>query len=138
MREADLRQLQALLVHAALDLAPLPGLDRVLDFPDLAALREREERMMSTENLVQPHLLGDTVRLVAPERVAKYAADSGSFPYLRFLPPEQHEGRVGLTLQLLVGFDDVEPLPLGALVANFEQAPDGKWIAVEPSAALAY
>ncbi len=138
MSEDDLRQFQALLVHAALDHAPLPGLNRVLDFPDLAELREGETRLLSTENLVQPHLLDDAVRLIAPERIAAHAAETGPFPYLRFLPPEIHDGRNGLSLQLWTGFDDVEPLPLGALVAHFERDASGEWLAVEPSAALAY
>lgn len=138
MSEDDLRQFQALLMHAALDRAPLPGLNRVLDFPDLDALRENETRLLSTENLVQPHLLDDAVRLIAPEQIAAHAAEVGPFPYLRFQPPEIQDGRTGLSLQLWTGFDDVEPLPLGALVANFERDTNGNWLAVEPSAALAY
>lgn len=138
MSDQDLRELQALLVDAALSPRPLAGVGRTLDFPDLAAIRESTDRRISTENLEQPTLLGDAIKLIEPDEIRAYAQEAGPFPYLRFLPAEIDGGRIGLSLQLLTGFDDVEPLALGAVMAHFERGPDGNWIAIEPSAALAY
>lgn len=138
MSDQDLRELQALLVDAALNPKPLAGVGRTLDFPDLAAIRESADRRISTENLVQPTLLGGTVMLIEPDEIKAHALEAGPFPFLRFLPAEIDGARIGLSLQLLTGFDDVEPLALGAVMAHFERGPDGNWVAVEPSAALAY
>ena len=138
MSDQDLRELQALLVDAALHPRPLAGVGRTLDFPDLAAIRESTDQRISTENLVQPTLLSDAIKLIEPDEIRAHAQEAGPFPYLRFLPAEIDGGRIGLSLQLLTGFDDVEPLALGAVMAHFERGPDGNWIAIEPSAALAY
>lgn len=137
MPNAELARLQALMVKAAITGSALPGIDRNLDFPDLAALRQSAEKYVSSENLEIPHELGVLADVLPQDGIAQKAVELGPFPFLRFQPPSQSGDRIGLSLQLMTGFDDVEPLALGAMVATFEKRGDG-WIAVEPTHVLAY
>ncbi|MGP8306271.1 hypothetical protein [Vibrio sp. YIC-376] len=137
MNKTDLAQLQVLMVRAAIQGIKLPGLDCDLDFPDLATLRQAEVKYVSSEHLTQPNMLTDLAEILSEAEVSKKAAELGPFYFLRFQQPSIQDNRISLSLQLVIGFDDVEPLALGAIVGTFERG-NGEWVAVEPTYVLAY
>ncbi|MEL6418724.1 MAG: hypothetical protein AAFQ55_08880, partial [Pseudomonadota bacterium] len=90
-----------------------------------------------TEHLADPDALSPVFERIGADQIRDVAQRGGVFPYLRFQEPKVEEGRVQLSVQLLTGFEDVEPLPLGAVVAQFAQR-DGEWFAIDPTHVLAY
>ncbi|MDV6251949.1 hypothetical protein [Vibrio sp. EA2] len=137
MNKIDLAQLQFLMVRVAIQGVKLPGLDCDLDFPDLATLREAEIKYVSSDHLIQPDMLTDLAETLPEAEVSKKAAELGPLYFLRFQQPSVQDNQISLSLQLVIGFDDVEPLALGAIVATFERG-NGEWTAVEPTYVLAY
>jgi len=137
MSNSDIAQLQAKLVEVAIKGTSLPGMDRDLSFPDLQAVRQSPVKYVSSDHLAMPHALGDQAEVFAEEQVRDKASTLGPFPYLRFQEPAEQDGQITLSLQLMTGFDDVDPLALGAIVATFAKRGED-WIAVEPTHVLAY
>ncbi len=137
MSESSVAMLQALLIETIMNNGMLPGMERSLDFPDLEAWRNSEHHYVSTEHLADPDALSSVFERIGADQIRDVAQQGGVFPYLRFQEPKVEEGRVQLSVQLLTGFEDVEPLPLGAVVAQFAQR-DGDWFAIDPTHVLAY
>jgi hypothetical protein len=114
-------QLQRLVLEALLTGHPLPGSERLLTLPDAAAFLPAPPVPLSPENIADPSLLPDEVRLTPP--------DDGA--HLRFAAPETDGGAVWITLELRLG--------AGALSGTrtcFRQR-DGRWAAVGAPAMFA-
>lgn len=123
--------LQDLLLECSLTSVALPGRSAPLSFPDLAYVVRADERLLLADGY---HGASELVTVV--ESIAAHAAD-GQTGFLHFEPPQAHGDHVTLRLRVLLAFPDVEPLPLGELVASF--APEGTgWTTVEPTHALAF
>ena len=136
--DSDILHLQKQLLRAVLAQEPLSGQTHVLYFPDLKYVLEVETPVISNENLGGPLDIGREIEVIAPEQLTERAQAIGQFPFLRFQSPEIQPDKVGLSLQVCMCFPDLEPLALGAAVANFQYREDTGWRAVEPTAALAY
>jgi hypothetical protein len=137
MPNSDIAHLQAKLVEVAVKGTPLAGINRDLSFPDLQAVRQSPVKYVSSKHLAMPHALGDHIEVFEEKQVREKASTLGPFAYLRFQEPMEQGGQITLSLQLMTGFDDVEPLALGAIVATFEKRGED-WIATEPTHVLAY
>ena len=136
--EADLAETQTILLRAAVNQIPLPGQDYVLRFPDLPAATEPTPARLSDEHLAPAVKPGDKFEVIEAGQLAALAGECGTFGYLRFQAPEIRPDCIRLSLQVCMAFPDVEPLPLGALVASFVRDENGHWTTKEPTAALAY
>lgn len=137
MDRETIAQLQGLILRSVVDQSVLPGQQAVLAFPDLAAVTMYGEVLVAVENLADPEHPPAGVRAVDPLRLAETVEEHGQAAYLRFGEPEpEHETGIRFNLRVLMGFPDVEPLPLGELVVTFENH-DG-WVTVYPTHALAF
>jgi hypothetical protein len=136
--EADLAETQTILLRAAVQQVPLPGQAYVLRFPDLPAAMEPAPARLSDEHLAPAVTPGDQFEVMEANQLAALAAERGAFGYLRFQAPEIRPDCIRLSLQVCMAFPDVEPLPLGALVASFARDEKSQWTTMEPTAALAY
>ena len=137
MDDATIAKLQAKLVTSIIDGTRLPGLDRDLSFPDLQSVRDYDAKIVSSLHLATPAVMGDSIEILDDDAVGSKAESLGPFPYLRFQAPSVQGEKLTLSVQLMTGFDTLEPLPLGAVVASFEKSGDD-WMTVEPSHVLAY
>jgi hypothetical protein len=133
-----LRTLQQQLLVAVLTQTPLPGQSEVLRFPDLAMILERPEKIVSRENLVGEPDPGVPVTFLAADELRELARREGQVPALQFRELEKLDDRIRLALELRVWFGDVEPLPLGAVIATFAETQDAGWRVVDQPAALGY
>jgi len=134
-----LRLLQQQLLVAAIAQTPLPGQGDVLRFPDLALLLERPERIVSRENLAEGVDPGIAVVFLSDAEITERVKRAGDLPALGFRPVEKlDDGHIRLTLELRMYFVDVEPLPLGAIIATFAEVPGGGWQVADRPAALGY
>jgi hypothetical protein len=123
--------LQDLLLERVLTSVALPGRTSPLSFPDLAYVTRSEQRLVLSDGY---HGASELVTVV--DSIPSQAAD-GQTGFLRFEPAQQDGEHVTLRLRVLLAFPDVDPLPLGELVASF--APEGDaWTTVEPTHALAF
>ncbi len=135
---AILRALQEQLLLAALTSSPLPGQSNPLHFPDLNYVHEQPDKVVCSENLIGEVRIDTPIVILSTEEITERAKAFERFAFLRFRPAEQMDGKVRLTLELHMAFDDVEPLPLGAVTVVFGEVPGVGWQAVEPPAALGY
>ncbi len=134
-----LRLMQQQLLVAVLAQTPLTGQNSALRFPDLALLLERPEHIVSRENLADGVDPGVPVVFLTDAQIADRAKRGGDLPALRFRPAERLDAdRNRLTLELRMYFADIEPLPLGAIIATFVEVPGVGWQVAEQPAALGY
>lgn len=129
-------QAQALLLESVLTQTPLPGLDRVLAFPDLGPLAGDDGEILLVDDRDPSELdLPARVRVVGSEEMDAVSAREGLTPVLEFLPPEAMEGKVSVRLRLSRAGGG-QTLPLGEIVATF--ADRDPLTAVDPTHVLAY
>lgn len=123
--------LQDLLLEHILTSVALPGRAMPLSFPDLAYVLQSDDRVLLGDGYN-----GASEHVTVVDSIAARAA-TGQTGFLHFEPPQEQGGHVTLRLRVLLSFPDVEPLPLGELIATF--APRGAgWTTVEPTHALAF
>lgn len=123
--------LQDLVLEHVLTSVALPGQAAPLSFPDLQYVLQSEERVLLSDGY-----RGASERVVVVDSIAARAADE-QIGFLHFEPSQEQGGHLTLRLRVLLAFPDVEPLPLGELIATF--APKGTgWTTVEPTHALAF
>lgn len=131
MDDRTIGVLQDVLLESILTSSALPGRSSPLSFPDLAYVVRSERRL-----LIADGYHGGSGLVTVVDSIPAQAAD-GQTGFLRFEPPQEDGDTVTLRLRVLLAFPDVEPLPLGELVASF--APAGAdWTTVEPTHALAF
>jgi len=102
MPDEVLGQLQELFLKAVLLGQKLPGLNQVVQFPDLPFLLQE-----STVNLIDENLANSVsitkitvpVRILSQEALLEEAHEEGDIAYLRFQPPEMEDSTVRLTLE---------------------------------------
>lgn len=133
-----LRTLQQQLLVAVLTQTPLPGQSEALRFPDLAMILERPEKIVSRENLSGEPDPGILVTFLTADELQELARREGQVPALQFREAELLDDRIRLALELRVWFADVEPLPLGAVIATFAETSDAGWRVIDQPAALGY
>lgn len=123
--------LQDLLLEHVLTSAALPGRALPLSFPDLAYVVQSDERLLLGDGYS-----GASEHVTVVDSIAARAVN-GQTGFLHFEPPQEQGGHVTLRLRVLLTFPDVDPLPLGELVATFARKGTG-WTTVEPTHALAF
>ena len=123
--------LQDLLLECVLTSVPLPGRSAPLSFPDLAYVVQSDDRLVLADGYC-----GASELVTVVDSIDTRAAH-GQTGFLHFEPPQEDGDNVTLRLRVLLAFPDVEPLPLGELVATFAPAGTG-WTTVEPTHALAF
>lgn len=133
MDNETLAQLQDLILDRVLTSTPLPGQGSSISFPDLAYVTQAEEKLVLDDGY-----LGETSHaiVVGQEELDRRLAE-GQTGFLRFEPPLEEPGKVTLRLRVLLGFPDVDTLPLGELVVTFAQR-DEEWTTVPPTHAVAF
>lgn len=133
MEPAQLGALQDLMLERVLEGAPLPGKERALSFPDLAYVTRSGEPLVLADGY-----LGDStkVRKVTNEELLQIS-ESGETGFVEFQSPTESEEGTTLRMRVLLGLPDVEPLPLGELVATFALHGEA-WTTVDPTHAVAF
>lgn len=130
-------RLQGLILTSVVDQSVLPGQREVLAFPDLAAVTMHGEVLLAVQHVANPKTLPPGVRVVTERQLADALEELGQAAYLEFARPEPGDGPgLRFNLRVLMGFPDLDPLPLGELVVTFEDR-DG-WVTVYPTHALAF
>lgn len=131
----DLRHLQQAIVgcFVAGQLEDGSALPR---FPDLDYVLEADELVISTQNLADG-LDGPDRRLASHEQITEMAR-VGEVPFLEFKQPEIDDDLVRLAVDVCLGFAELEPLRLGALIFAFERGPGDAWTRAGQPLALAY
>ena len=133
MDQADLANLQDLVIDRVLTSAPLPGQTAPISFPDLAYVTQADEAL-----LIDDGYLGQTTQAVVVNKTElRRRCKAGEQGFLKFQPPLEEEDKVTLQLRVLLGFADLDPLPLGELVVTFTRL-DGEWTTIEPTHAVAF
>ena len=133
MDQAKLAILQDLVIERVLTSAPLPGQSSSISFPDLAYVTQAEEALLLDEGY-----FGSTSRAtVVNEAELRERCTAGERGFLHFQQPLEEGAGVTLRLRVLLGFPDLNPLPLGELVVTFTHG-DGEWTTVEPTHAVAF
>ena len=97
-----LGQLQELLLKAVLLGQKLPGLNQVVQFPDLPFLLQESTVTLIDENLANSVTITKitvSVRILSQEALLEEAHEEGDIAYLRFQPPEMEDNTVRLTLE---------------------------------------
>lgn len=133
--DRDVQHLQQAAVEAIVR-GELPDGTPIPSFPDLNYVYEAEEVIVGRRNLAGTIEAAD--RVLDHDQVAELATERGEVPFLEFGEPEVTEEVVRLAVDVCLGFPDVEPLRLGALVFAFRRGPAGDWEPAEPPRALAY
>ena len=133
MEQAQLGYLQDLILERGLATAPLPGQDTAISFPDLAYVTRAETALVSADGYVGR---SGRVEVVDPGNLSERIV-SGETGYFEFQQPSETGDAVTIRLRVLLGFADLEPLPLGELVVTFvEEA--GSWTTIYPTHAVAF
>ena len=110
------KRAQALLLESVLNGKPLPGMDRVLTFPELEA---GSDTVLLVDDRDPAELeLPSQVRLAGSNEIENAKTRQRYTPVLEFLDGEAMPGKVSVRLRLSrAGGGDV--LPLGEIVATF-------------------
>jgi hypothetical protein len=129
------------MLEAILTGSSLPGRRRPLNLSDLPLLLDREEIILSTENLGGPVSVVGTpkpIYLLPQEAILERARAEGDLPYLQFQPATRVEDGVLLTLQILIAtrVPGSPSLGLSGVQVTFRQN-DGRWEADEETAEFA-
>ena len=136
----EIRQLQQLLLQAAITGRNLPGGNRPVQFPDLAFITRQPAIFVLDENLAGSVSLEDSplpLRILSRELLEEEARTrKESVAYLAFNNKVLSKDEVQLTLEgRIVGYDSAEAVPLGlsSIHVTFRKL-GGRWeITGEPS-----
>ena len=131
MPDEVLGQLQELLLKAVLLGQKLPGLNQVVQFPDLPFLLQESTVTLIDENLansVSAEGVLVPVRILSLEALLKEAHAQGNIAYLRFQPLEIEDDTVRLTLEAKIcTHDPNQPiLGLSGIQVTFQRI-SGDW-----------
>lgn len=133
MEREELGELQDLVLERVLDGSPLPGQETAISFPDLAYVTRAEETLVLADGYS-----GESPRVtVVTEDELRQRCESGETAFIQFQPTAQTESGTTLRARVLLGFPDVDPLPLGELVVTFARRGE-VWTTVYPTHAVAF
>ena len=120
----DLGALQAAILRAVLLRSPLAGDSKVLHFPDIESILEEQEPVVHSANLATADALEAPVRVLGDDELSILAKEQDHLPHLRFLPPEEENGRLRLVLEMRFAFSDLDPLSVGAISVVVDRSTD--------------
>ena len=126
---------EALLLESIITHRPLPGINRVVSFPDLGPDTGAGAVVLVDDR--EPSGLGfpPQIRIVDDETL-KTLSSEHELPVLRFLQAETVQGKITVRLQLSIALPTGDPVPLEGIVATFSDS--DPLTAVEPTHVLAY
>ena len=123
---------RAIVLESVLTGQELPGVDRSVTFPDL---QHGEELLLIDDGDGAELNVPVQVTLVTREELDQMELDART-QILEFLPPEDFPGTIGVRLRLSAVLPDHGQVPLGEIVATFDDT--DPLLAVEPTHVLAY
>lgn len=133
--EAGLKDVQQLVVRA-FRVGELEDGTSLPHFPDMNYVLEADELVVSARGLAGS--MAEADRVLDPEELSRLAGERGELPFLEFREPEITDDVLRIAVDICLGFADLEPLRLGAVVFAFRREAGGGWSTAEPPRALAY
>lgn len=125
---------QALLLESILTKQPLPGMTHILSFPESLADNNRSIFLLDNRHPSKLDFPADVI-IVTKDEMEDLAPDVRRLVY-EFQPPEQFPKKVSVRLRLSVTFSDQGLVPVGEIVATFDDS--DPLIGVEPTHIVAY
>lgn len=126
---------EALLLESITTHRPLPGINRVVSFPDLGSDAGSATVVLVDDR--EPSALGFPPQIrVVDDETLKTLSSEHELPVLRFLESEILDGKITIRLQLCVALPNEDPIPLEGIVATFNDREP--LTAVEPTHVLAF
>ena len=112
---------EALLLESVVTQRPLPGIDRVVTFPDLVPTSVREQAVSST---IESHRGWDFHLRSASSttRRSRHSSSEHELPVLRFVQAEVVQGKITVRLQLSIALPNDDPIPIEGIVSTFTTA----------------
>lgn len=126
---------QALVLESILMHQPLPGMDRVLTFPDLGRRADDAQVVLIDDR--NPSELGfpTALRMISRDELDTIRSEAG-LRYLEFVEPEPLPDKISVRVQLSVASPDGGFVPLEGMVATFDDS--DPLSAVEPTNVVAF
>lgn len=126
---------EALLLESIITRRPLPGIDRVVSFPDLGSDVGAATVVLVDDR--EPSTLGfPTPIRVVDDETLKALSSEHEMPALRILESEVQQGRITIRLQLSMALPSEDPIPVEGIIATFSDS--DPLTAVEPTHVLAF
>ena len=122
--------MESILMHQ-----PLPGMDRVVTFPDLGRRADDAQVVLIDDR--DPSELGfpPQLRIISRDELDTIRSEEG-MRYLEFVEPEPLPDKISVRVQLSIASPDEGLVPLEGMVATFDDS--DPLSAVEPTSVVAF